>query len=569
MKYSRLFFIGFFIVFFSFQQERYPQDYFRSPVGNTLRLSGTFGELRPNHFHAGIDIKGAVGHALYAIADGFVSRIKVQEEGYGNVIYIDHPNGYTSVYAHLDQFSPDVEKYVKSIQYQKQSFEVEAYPETGQFQFEKGEKIGTMGVSGRSFGPHLHFEIRDTKTEKAINPLLFGLKVADSRHPRMHQLKLYGLNETGETTFTKTISLQKGNGANYRVSKDTVYIKSDYSGVALKVYDHMNGVTNWNGIYSLSMYVDDSIHYQFEMETLAFDESRYLNAHLDYEEQVTQKSYFNRCFVMPGNSLSIYEKVSENGRILLNRTKARKVELVAKDIEGNDARLRFWLKQSSGEKTSDSKNYTYLLPYAEESLIETSSLRIFFPKGTLYENLYLQYASADEQSDGIYSSIHHIHDYKTPVHKYYELSIRPQSIPEALRSKAFIAYCTPNNTVINCGGQWEGDLLKTKVRDLGVFYVAVDDKAPTITPHSFQRDMTRKSRMTFRIQDNFSTARNVKGLQYKGTIDGQWVLMEFDAKNDMLVHKFEEELAVGEHQLRLEVWDALGNLTVFEKDFVR
>ena len=192
------------IIAFSFTESgkrSYPQNYFRSPVDHHIKLSGTFGELRPNHLHAGIDIKaknGKIGQPLYATADGYVSRIKVQSGGYGNVLYINHPNGYTSVYAHLHEFPKAIAKYVKEFQYRRQSFEVEIFPEAERFRFKQGEVVGKLGLSGRSFGPHLHFEIRDTKTEKPINPLLFGIQVADNIAPKLHKLKAYFLNDKFE-----------------------------------------------------------------------------------------------------------------------------------------------------------------------------------------------------------------------------------------------------------------------------------------------------------------------------------------------------------------------------------
>ncbi|MEN0002558.1 MAG: M23 family metallopeptidase [Bacteroidota bacterium] len=557
------------IAFTGDEARNYPTDYFRAPVNYQMKLSGTFGELRPNHFHAGIDIKGKVGAKLYAIGDGYISRIKVQEGGYGNVLYINHPNGYTSVYAHLHRFTPEVADYVKQAQYNAQTFEIELYPPKDLFAFAKGDEIGKMGVSGRSFGPHLHFEIRDTKTEEPINPLLFGLKVADSRRPKLHQLKLFGLSKYMETTSTKTLSVY-GKGKTYSVKGDTTYVKAPQVGVALKAYDHMDEVRNWNGIYSLSLFLDDSLHYQFEMERFAFSESRYINAHLDYEEQVTKKSYFNRCFLLPGNELSIYNYLVDRGVINLNQERARKVELVAKDIEGNEAKLRFWVKQhSKPPPTAATTNHTYFLPYQEKSIIELPNLKAFFPEGTLYENLYMSYNSAEDQSNGIYSAVHHIHDYKTPAHKYFTLSLLPSTLPLSLKDKAFVAYCGKNNKVINYGGEWEGEWLKTKVRDFGDFYISVDDKAPKIVPLNFKKNLKGRKRVSFKITDNIATARNVAGLQYRATIDGQWVLLQFDAKNDLLTHTFESDLTSGEHQLRLEVWDALNNKAVFERSFVR
>lgn len=564
--FSLLFITLLVLSFTSDDGKEYPQDYFRAPVSTTMLLSGTFGELRPNHFHAGIDIKGKVGQSLYAVADGYVSRIKVQEGGYGKVLYIRHPNGYTSVYAHMNKFDQRVEDYVKKAQYRKKTFEIELYPEANVFTFKKGQVIGKMGVTGRSFGPHLHFEIRSTATEKPINPLLFGLKVADNQPPRMHQIKVYQLNDKRETIGTQTLNLVK-KGRDYGIKGDTLNIPAWRAGIALKVYDHMNGVTNWNGIYALKMYKENQLFYDFDMETFAFSESRYINAHLDYEEQKFKKAYFNRCFSLPGNQLSIYNEQKEAGVIQLSSKKATKIEMVAEDVKGNAISLVFWVKRKEVAPPK-SEIYNYVLPYNEESVIKNQSLYLHFPKGTLYENLYMKYQSSFDESHNTFSSVHHIHTEKIPVHKYYTLGIRPTYMPEEVKSKAFIAHCDKKNNITNYGGNWEGDLLKTKVRSLGDFCIMVDNEKPKIQPIRYQRDMRGFNRMTFKITDNVKTGGNAKGLRYAATVDGQWILMEFDAKKDLLIHRFDGKLAKGEHQLKLSVTDDRGNEAVFERSFV-
>ncbi|MBX2872172.1 MAG: M23 family metallopeptidase [Saprospiraceae bacterium] len=547
-------------------EEKYPTDVFRAPVNSPLRLSGTFGELRSNHFHSGIDIKGGIGVPLVSIGDGFVWRIKVEAGGYGNVLYIKHPNGYTSVYAHMHKFKPEIADFVKSTQYQEQQFNLDLYLEPTQFPVTKGEQIGEMGTSGYSFGPHLHFEIRDSKTEKPINPLLFGLDVPDTRKPRMHQIRVYELNNQRETQKAKSYSLYaKGNWMG--IKGDTVYVNQPNVGLGLKVYDHMNEVSNWNGVYAVDMFVEDSLVYNYTMETFSFDERRYLNAHLDYEEVVTAKSYFNRTYTLPGNDLNIYKKQENNGVIWVDSDKAQKVVMEARDVEGNTRKLRFWLKQRQTSVEAAAKPYNYILPYDQENIIDNGSLYLHMPKGALYENLYLSYESVEDPGKDIFSNVHHLHDYKTPIHKYYDLSIRPTRLPEDLRDKAFIANCTRENRVVNFGGEWEDGKLKTKVRQLGDFCIMVDTIAPTIDIRRFKSNMRGYSQCSFIIKDNVGTAGLAKGLQFRGTIDGKWVLMEYDLKNDRLTHRFDGTLAAGEHQFRLELWDHLGNTKVFERKF--
>ncbi|MEM9822897.1 MAG: M23 family metallopeptidase [Bacteroidota bacterium] len=568
---SLLFVLGLLLLFAFNRSELdkrdYPQDYFRSPVDIEIRLSGTFGELRPNHLHAGIDIKGKTGQRIYSIADGYISRIKVQTGGYGNVLYINHPNGFTSVYAHLQNFPEEVAAYVKRAQYRKATFEVELFPEAGRFSLKKGDVIGRMGLSGRSFGPHLHFEIRDTKTEKPINPLLFGFKVQDNVAPKLHELKVYFLNDKRESFRSKTYALRKG-GKNYRIKGDTLLIGAWRAGFALKAYDHMTKTPNWNGVYAIEMLKDDVPFYSFTMETFAFSESRYINAHLDYAEQVAKKSYFNRCYSLPGNQLSIYGYTTKKGVVELSKTQPAKITMIAKDVEGNASQLEFWVKRDE-VKPGKTAPFNYLLPYQEENIIENKNLYLYFPKGTFYENLYFQYQSSPEKSSNVYSTVHHLHDFKTPVHRYYDLAIRPNIIPDSLKAKAFIAYCDSKNKIKSCGGKWESGRLKAKVRDLGDYCIMLDTEAPSIVPLRFRSNMKGYSKMTFKIKDNLNTARNVEGIKYEATVDGQWILMEFDAKNDLLIHRFDDQIGPGKHQFRLVVTDDRGNENVFERSFQR
>lgn len=575
MRYTFSIFIFLGILFlFAFTEKddpkNYPQDYFRSPVNTPIKLSGTFGELRSNHLHAGIDIKahnGKTGQPILAAAEGYISRIKVQSGGYGNVLYINHPNGYTTVYAHLANFPPAVEAYVKAAQLKQQKFEIQLYPPAGKFKFAKGEELGKMGLSGRSYGAHLHFEIRETASEKPINPLLFGLKAKDHIAPKLHQVKIYSLNDKLETLSTKTFNLKKG-GKGYRISGDTILVGAWRIGIGLKAYDHMSLAPNWNGVYKISMYKNDRPVYGFTMEKFPFSESRYINAHLDYEEQVSNKAYINRFYQLPGNRLSIYDEKIEDGIIKLSKSKATKIRFVAEDVEGNDSVLEFWVKRDDVPEPP-SKSFNYLLPYQEANQVDNGDFALNMQKGTLYENLYLDYHVTSENSSNLYSPIHHVHDYKTPVHRYYRLWISPAGLPDHLKDKAFIAYCQPDDKIISCGGKWEDGRLTAKVRDLGDFSILVDQEPPTIKPVKFSSNMSGYNRMSFKVTDNFKTAPNVEMIHYNAYLDGEWILMEYDAKNDLLTHRFDKRLSKGEHQVRLVVTDDRGNESVFERNFKR
>ncbi|HHS95510.1 MAG TPA: M23 family metallopeptidase [Phaeodactylibacter sp.] len=557
------------LAFATSDHKEYPQNYFQSPVDRPIYLSGTFGELRPNHLHAGIDIKaykGKIGQPIYAVADGYVSRIKMQSGSYGKVVYVNHPNGYTSVYAHLHQFTDELEKYVRDMQYRKKSFEVDLFPQKGRFAFRQGEQIGTLGLSGRSYGPHLHFEIRDTKTEKPINPLLFGFKTKDSKAPRIHEVKAYFLNDKRETLQSKTWDTTP-TGGTYHLDKDTLLLPAWRVGFGIKTYDHMNGVNNWNGVYAIKMYQDGELRYAFEMETFAFFESRYINAHLDYAEQVSKKSYFNRMYRLPGNRLSIYSPQINDGVVKLSKRKSSKITFEVEDLAGNTSRLEFWVRRAK-VKMPPSKTYNYLLPYDEENIVDNGTLYLYFPKRSLYENLYLQYHSSTDRSTNVYSSVHHVHEYTTPVHRYFDIAIRTQALPDSLRSKAFIAYCAQDNKIYNCGGKWKDGRLQSKVRLLGDYCIMIDDVPPSIKAIHFKKDMRGFRKMSFKVTDNFETAKNIAPFNYEATIDGKWILMEYDAKKDLLTYYFDDKVTKGEHSFRLLVSDDRGNESVFERTFI-
>lgn len=555
---------------FTFREETaYPRDYFTLPVSGPLRLSGTFGELRPGHFHAGIDLKGSVGDVLLAAAEGYVSRVTVSPDGYGKVIYLSHPNGYTTIYAHMDHFNPELEAYVRSHQYAEESFSVDLHPEPGQFPVEKGAIIGAMGLTGHSFGPHLHFEVRDRAGKAVINPLNFGLPVADHRPPSLRRLRLYAIDEQGASYMQEEARLRKGKDNHFfLVQGDTLYTTAALSALGLEVYDQQDEADNRNGIYSLKLYYDDSLSFYFDMERFLQEETRYLNAHLDYAALEENGEFFNRLYRMPGNAFSNY--VKEEGVVPLREGGAVQVHLQAGDISGNTSELAFWLKRIPAKAEPPKPFYNYQLPFDAPSIIRTPSLFLHFPGGSLYEDLNFHYEPVLEDSYGVYSLVHHVHHPGIPLHQPFDIGIRPTLlIPDQLRDKAFIAYCGSGGAVVNCGGQWKDGFLQGRARSLGAYCILTDDEPPVIEPLNSRGGPRRAASIAFRISDNYETAGDVPGLSYRGTVDGRWVLFEYDAKSGRLEYFFEATLVQGVHQLRLEVKDAMDNTAVFEQAFSR
>lgn len=559
------------VVTLSFQstERTYPKDYFRSPVNGPIRLSGSCGELRSNHFHMGIDIKPqkrGVAEPIYAVAEGFVSRIVVSPRGYGNGIYIQHPNGYTSVYGHLKTFNDKINEYVKSIQYQDSTFSVDLEKLSPDlFPVNKGEMIGKMGNAGSSGGPHLHFELRDNQSGHALNPLLFGFKVTDDVHPRINQLKVYALNHKHETTASKVYDI-KGDRktGQYNVSPNIIKVTSGRIGLGIKTFDFMTGVSNWNGPYTIKMYQDDALKFHFEAEEFSFDEWYYLNAHVDYRAFRAKKSYINRCYLLSGNKNStVYKEAVNRGVLDLKTGEPSNIRFIVEDISGNTSILQFQLLKEGEPPTPKFTSFNYILPFAERSLIRLSNLEAEFPKNSFYEDVYLSYQYSEEKSNDYYSGVHHLHDKYIPIHHSFTLKIKPTRMPAELKDKALIVQCG-GGSESGYDSEWDDDFLVCKTRSFGDYCIGIDTIPPKITNISFKENMVGQSQFTFKMTDNLSGIHS-----YDAYVDGKWTLLEYDMKTDRIYHKFDDKISSGEHDFKLVIVDRRGNEAVFEKRFRR
>ncbi len=549
----------------------YPHDYFQSPVAGDIRLSGSFGELRPNHFHAGSDIRhkeGRSGEPIFAAADGYIGRIKIQGGGYGQAIYIIHPNGYTTVYGHLEKFAPAIQKFVRDKQYAMQKFEQDIVMDSSQFVVKKGEQIAYMGNRGNSFGEHLHFEIRETVSEKTINPLLFGIRLNDNSAPTLGGVKVYEF-EGDEISNERILSLKKS-GNNYALSGfDTLEISNDKVAFGINATDGSEGSAGHNGIFSLRVLADSQLIYKFTAESIAFSESRFVNAHMDYEEHATTNRYYHRAFLLPGNYLSMYDSVVNRG-ILKVSEKPVLVNLVVGDINGNVSRLKIIVKRKLNTIVNNISKPTaqYFLPYNEGSLINFNNAQLRFPVGCLYQNLNMRLGSTDTEN-GQLSPTYQIQNTRTPLHSDMEIAILPTvSIPDSMRSKVFMAYCKNNDSrTSNLGGNFRSDgYFGCKNDYFGNYCLKYDVTPPTIKNITSARTKkSRPSKLAFIIKDNF-VAGGETALKYNATADGQFFLLEFDAKNNLLFYNFDENrVPSGEHVIVLTVTDFSGNVATYKE----
>lgn len=550
---------------------KYPTDDFISPVKHSLKLSGTFGELRSNHFHAGLDIKsekGIAGDPVYAAYNGFVSRIKVEEYGYGNALYIEHPNGFTTLYAHLLNFSPEIEAYVKTQQYKQKSFEVNLYPDKGQFSFDQHEQIGNMGNTGSSGGAHLHFEIRHTEGQIPINPLLFGLPVADQKKPVIQQLMVYEFDASGNLLRTSVVTPRLQTNGNY-ILNQPLALSTEKIAFSLRTYDSQDGSTNQNGIYGLECKVDNEPSFAFVLDEISFETSRYINAHIDYEKKVEEGRYYHRCYPLEGNKLPIYFIGKEKGYIHINTDTTRHIDLAITDFMNNVSTLSFDIKRQLdfAPQLSDAPPCDMVAAPNEVNVLSKPGIQAVWTKGTFYEKTPVNLSVEKSDNLSTYSPYFTLSPAGVPVHYYYDINIEGLSVPKNLLDKAFIARCQKNEACVSVGGNWIGNNLHAEVRQMGTYTIMVDTIAPRITPIRFNEKMTGWQRMTFKISDNFEINDRGRDLLYKGYVDGEWILFSLDGKTGLLTHEFDEHIAPGEHRLMLKVIDDRGNEAVFEKSF--
>jgi hypothetical protein len=558
-----------------FSQKAYPKDYFRAPMDMRLLLAGTFGEIRANHFHSGIDIKtaGVEGAMVYAVADGYVSRIKVSAYGFGKAVYVTHPNGYVSVYGHLNRYNKMIGDYVRKEQYQKESFEVDLYPTEGELPVKKGDIIAYSGNSGSSGGPHLHFEIRDGGSQKPINPLLFGYDVKDFYKPRITSIKIYPDDKNSLLNGYSDAKrfLVEGWGTEHKITGNPVIRLSGNISFAIQTFDQQNDTENKNGTYAVRLYIDNRMVYRHTLETFSFDNSRYVNSLLDYGEYVRNDVRLQRTKIDPGNKLDIYSGTVGNGVFQFTDTLTHNLRYEVDDAAGNTATLSFKVKS---EKPGNSKsqvpnsstlaqnskfpvsNFNYNAPnhYAYGGIILDA------PAGVFYDSFTFKYDTA-KRVTGTFSPVQKIHDKYTPVHDNITLSIRPVNMPVNLEDKALIVKIKDDGKgFTSAGGKYERGYVVTKIKEFGNYSISVDTIPPKIKPVQPEvfTKMAGQKLIKLIISDDLS---GIAG--YRASLNGKWILMEYDAKNDMLIYAIDEHLVAGKNTLLVEVTDGKSNRSFF------
>ena len=538
----------------SFAQKKYPQDYFRSPLNIPLILSGSFGELRGNHFHSGIDIKtqGVVGKKVYAVADGYVSRIKVSPWGYGNTLYIKHPNGYTSVYAHLNRYMDTISTMVYAKQYRNKSFAVEIFPKAGSIKIEKGQIIAYTGNSGSSGGPHLHYELRNS-AEEPINPLLFGVKIPDHQYPSIRKFRIYNLFDNGSTKYNEYPISQKGKSVKLKVN-DTIWIHSDRFYPAVEGFDRWDAAVNKNGYYKLSYYFDDTIFFQFIADRIVFSQKRYINSYIDYKQYKKNKLRFQRSIIEDNSKLRNTKNNVNKGVVKLTDNKVHTLKVIAEDYNGQQTILNLIVKKGKQYKAKELSGAFF--DFNHNNSYENEDVEIEIPLRAFYSN-QLFWVNNKNNKYSNYSKLIEIYDIGVPLHKYYSLRIKLDSnVIVNDKSKLCILSLNTKNQLIYEGGKYKNGYIETKTRSFGSYFIGIDTIAPVIKQQNVynNKNITKQRNLNFKVTDNLSGIN-----KYKATLDDKWILLKYDPKRNRMYYEIDKYFTSGKHKFAITVWDSRGN----------
>ncbi len=539
----------------------YPKDYFRPPLDIPLQLSGNFGELRSNHFHAGLDFRTQQkeGFNIYAAAEGYVSRIKISSYGYGKAIYVTHPNGYTTVYGHLQRGAGAIERYIKAAQYKAESYEIEVFPKPEELPVRKGEVIAISGNTGGSQGPHLHFEIRDTKTENIINPLFFGydIQLPDAKKPVVTSVVAYPLDSkssVNKSTVPIVLGLSKQGEGTYLAEKVSA---NGRIGFGFSGYDMDSNSANRNGIYEADGYLNGTHAFGCRFDTYHFDETRYLNALIDYPRFKTTGQRVQKMFMLNPYPLRLLHPDANNGIITMEPNFSGTYRLELGDYKGNKSTVNIPLAWSAEPVAEVAPSVTpYYIELGKDYNFEKDDISVFFPAGAFYDPFYLDFSVAN----GVLS----LNNKHVPVHTNFTVTFK--NVPEKDIDKTFIATMNNGKPSFNFTSRKDG-VLQARMRALGQFALAKDTVAPVITaPKNLEgKWISSQKTLSLQIRDNLSGIK-----EYKGYLNGKFILFEYEYKQARITHHFDDGIFDdGRNDLKVIVTDNVGNSAIFETHFFK
>lgn len=555
------------------KQTAFPTDYFQNPLDIPILLSGGFGECRPNHFHTGIDIKtnGKENLPVHAAADGYISRISISSTGYGNCLYVAHPNGYTTVYGHLNDFYPELQKWMITQQYQQEKWALNLFPAAGQFPVKKGQIIAWSGTTGGSTGPHLHFEIRNTKTEHVLNELLFGLPYQDNIPPGTQAIAIY---DGGKSIYMQSPEIEKLHrikaGA-YQTKPETILLHKPEIFLGIHAEDYMNGSNNWMGIYRMKLYMDDQLQAETLLQELNFSHSRYANAYADYKTHKDRGVWYQGLYKLPNNQLTIYPVMNQqNGKLNISDGRPHAVSIELFDPKGNKTTVNFKVQYTEEISTAPTSGCSDGIYWNCRQPNNFSDSLFSFHAGTdaFYDDLCFSYSEANDRKD--LSPKVQIMNTDIPMQNYCRISLKlNQAIPDSLQSKlAFIHHVKStrlpgNNPQTGMAAAFDKGWATASVRTFGNYSCVIDTVRPKIVAYqSFGKIFSEGQSIRFKATDAITSVAD-----FNGYLNGKW--LRFVRAGDVYSYQVDEHCPAGENELEIRAIDENGNENVFRYRFER
>lgn len=546
------------IVFFAFLFTALPlvaqnDTVFCAPFDFGLLLSGNFAELRSNHFHSGLDFKtqGVVGKPIKCVADGCIVRASVQPGGYGQALYVLHGNGYMTVYAHLDRFPAGIAKRVRDAQYEKESFSVDISFGPDEFRVKRGEFLAHAGNSGYSFGPHLHFEVRNQTGSELYDPMEFysGM-LKDKRPPVASKVAVYpypGAGFVDSSTESKVYPI-KNNAVG-----DTIEAWGRI-GFGIKALDYMDGTNNKYGVCKIELMVDGGLCFSSCADRFSFSENRLINGWVDYSRYVKEGEWFQRMYILGNNPLRMLSANSCRGWVDISEERIYKVECRLTDYHGNSNIYLFNVRGKARDIPAQASGHR--LFWSLNNNVECEGMRLSIPAGELFEDAVLD-VTASEGQYGL-SGRYSFGDEILPFVKSATLSIKVNDA-SVDASKLYIKSVTKKGGY-SVGGKYVSGWVSANIGALGCFEVAADTVAPRLSPIK-ENTWMRRGKILFSVSEKETSVKS-----FRGTLNGKFILFSYSSKNGrMELDLKKENVRRGKHLLRLEVSDACGNTTVYEK----
>jgi murein DD-endopeptidase MepM/ murein hydrolase activator NlpD len=548
-----------------FSTTNYPKGYFRNPLELPMDLSGNFGELRPNHYHMGLDLKTKTreNQLVFAAADGYISRVKIEPAGFGRAIYITHPNGYTTLYAHLNDFNPKLENWVKQQQYARETWNVFLELTPDQFPVKKGDFLAYSGNTGGSQAPHLHFEIRRTQDDVNLNPMLFGFPLADNTTPRILRLAVYDRTRSLYEQSPKLVPVKTA-GSSYSTTPGLITVASPLVSFAITAFDTHTASTNLNGIFEAQLYVDEQLITGFRMDNISYNDTRYLNAHIDYRTKASGGAWLEHLSDPPGYVNSIYKLVKGDGVINLQDQAVHPVRILVKDAYGNTSTLEYKVQYNGAAVAPVAATGKLFYPLMLDGY-ETGDCEFYIGERCLYDSVHIRHSkSANTLPQGV-SDVHTIGAAYIPLQEPFLVRIQPTRPLTVAEQQHTVMqwYSGSKNDVVKV--DWQKTWASARFRDFGSYRLVVDDTPPVIVPSGFAdgADLSKASRMVFSVTDNLGKSKNVRAL-----LDGKWLRFTND-KGRNYIYRFDEKCLGGEHVLTISAEDEAGNATTQTFKFVR